>query len=121
MLIAGLAESNGEGMKQEALNFAQKWITTNYKAWRATSHMFEKFNVSVQGAPGGGGEYDIQVGFGWTNGVILDLLQRYPDELVSGQAHTTLVRNPPPKASGYLVAATNTFLICSIVLIVFGI
>lgn len=121
MLIAGLAESNGEGMKQEALNFAQKWITTNYKAWRATSHMFEKFNVSVQGAPGGGGEYDIQVGFGWTNGVILDLLQRYPDELVSGQAHTALVRNPPPKASGYLVAATNTFLICSIVLIVFGI
>lgn len=121
MLISGLAESNGEGMKQEALNFAQKWITTNYKAWRATSHMFEKFNVSVQGAPGGGGEYDIQVGFGWTNGVILDLLQRYPDELVSGQAHTTLVRNPPPKASGYLVAATNTFLICSIVLIVFGI
>ena len=121
MLIAGLAESNGERMKQEALNFAQKWITTNYKAWRATSHMFEKFNVSVQGAPGGGGEYDIQVGFGWTNGVILDLLQRYPDELVSGQAHTTLVRNPPPKASGYLVAATNTFLICSIVLIVFGI
>ena len=121
MLIAGLAESNGERMKQEALNFAQKWITTNYKAWRATSHMFEKFNVSVQGAPGGGGEYDIQVGFGWTNGVILDLLQRYPDELVSGQAHTALVRNPPPKASGYLVAATNTFLICSIVLIVFGI
>lgn len=121
MLIAGLAESNGEGMKQEALNFAQKWITTNYKAWRATSHMFEKFNVSVQGTPGGGGEYDIQVGFGWTNGVILDLLQRYPDELVSGQAHTALVRNPPPKASGYLVAATNTFLICSIVLIVFGI
>ena len=121
MLIAGLAESNGEGMKQEALNFAQKWITTNYKAWRATSHMFEKFNVSVQGAPGGGGEYDIQVGFGWTIGVILDLLQRYPDELVSGQAHTTLVRNPPPKASGYLVAATNTFLICSIILIVFGI
>ncbi|XP_022782263.1 trehalase-like [Stylophora pistillata] len=121
MLITGLAESRGEGMKEEALNFAQKWITANYKAWRATGHMFEKFNVSVQGTPGGGGEYDIQVGFGWTNGVILDLLQRYPDKLVSGQEHTSQVINPPPKARGNLVVATSTSLICNIILIVFGI
>lgn len=28
---------------------------------------------------GGGGEYEIQEGFAWTNGVILDLLLVYPD------------------------------------------
>lgn len=119
MLIAGLAESSSEEIKQEALNFAQKWITTNYKAWRSTGHMFEKFNVSVQGAPGGGGEYRIQVGFGWTNGVILDMLQRYPDKLVSGNDHTTQGTKPTAKANGYLVVMTNTIFICCIVMSVF--
>ncbi|PIO60171.1 hypothetical protein TELCIR_18338 [Teladorsagia circumcincta] len=31
--------------------------------------------------PGHGGEYDVQDGFGWTNGVILDLLVTYNDRL----------------------------------------
>ena len=29
--------------------------------------------------PGGGGEYPLQDGFGWTNGVTLALLDLYPD------------------------------------------
>jgi hypothetical protein len=29
------------------------------------------------GYPGGGGEYDVQEGFGWTNGVILHFLSKY--------------------------------------------
>lgn len=31
------------------------------------------------GKPGNGGEYEVQLGFGWSNGVILDLLDRYGD------------------------------------------
>ncbi len=31
--------------------------------------------------PGRGGEYDVQSGFGWTNGVILDLLHTYGERL----------------------------------------
>lgn len=31
--------------------------------------------------PGSGGEYVVQDGFGWTNGVILDLLMHYGDRL----------------------------------------
>lgn len=31
--------------------------------------------------PGSGGEYDVQDGFGWTNGAILDLLLTYNDRL----------------------------------------
>lgn len=30
---------------------------------------------------GGGGEYEVQEGFGWTNGVILDLLLTYGPDL----------------------------------------
>lgn len=33
----------------------------------------------------GGGEYDVQLGFGWTNGVILDFLHIYGDRLVTEQ------------------------------------
>lgn len=30
------------------------------------------------GFPGGGGEYDVQEGFGWSNGVLLHFLSKYP-------------------------------------------
>ncbi|KAK8854633.1 hypothetical protein IAR55_003372 [Kwoniella newhampshirensis] len=36
-----------------------------------TGVMFEKFNATDTDAAGGGGEYTVQVGFGWTNGVVL--------------------------------------------------
>lgn len=41
------------------------------------SAMFEKYDVRAVGSPGDGGEYVVQAGFGWTNGVLLDLLERY--------------------------------------------
>lgn len=119
MFIESLAQSSSKELQDEALKFAQKWITTNYKAWRSTGHMFEKFNVSVQGAPGGGGEYKIQIGFGWTNSVVLDMLRRYPDKLVSGENPTTRSARPVVKAEGYIVLMTFTVLFCSIVLSVF--
>ncbi|OCF32704.1 alpha,alpha-trehalase [Kwoniella heveanensis BCC8398] len=39
--------------------------------------MFEKFNSTDTDAAGGGGEYNVQVGFGWTNGVVLWLADEY--------------------------------------------
>lgn len=120
MLIEGLALSSSKELQDEAFKFAQKWITTNYKAWKSTGHMFEKFNVSVHGAPGGGGEYKIQIGFGWTNGVVLDMLRRYPDGLVSGETPTvTRSSLPVVKAEGFKVPVTFASLFCSIVLSVF--
>ncbi|XP_032229226.2 trehalase-like [Nematostella vectensis] len=79
--IDAMADSKSEEVKRSAFILAQKWVNTNYKAWKATGHMFEKFNADIQGAPGGGGEYDIQVGFGWSNGVALQILQTYGAEL----------------------------------------
>lgn len=38
-----------------------------------------QYNCTESGNPGGGGEYFIQSGFGWTNGVCLDFLNSYPD------------------------------------------
>ncbi|MBC3362738.1 alpha,alpha-trehalase TreA [Pseudomonas sp. SWRI154] len=39
--------------------------------------LVEKYDLSGQGDGGGGGEYELQDGFGWTNGVTLKLLQKY--------------------------------------------
>lgn len=42
-----------------------------------TAFMHEKYDATARhGRRGGGGEYDPQVGFGWTNGVALDLMRR---------------------------------------------
>ncbi|KAI8145777.1 Six-hairpin glycosidase-like protein [Fennellomyces sp. T-0311] len=43
-------------------------ITTNADD---NGHMFEKFDVRHLDAAGSGGEYEVQVGFGWTNGVTM--------------------------------------------------
>lgn len=39
--------------------------------------MFEKYNAIDVGQPGQGGEYAVQDGFGWTNGVVLRYLSLY--------------------------------------------
>jgi alpha,alpha-trehalase len=39
--------------------------------------LVEKYDLSGRGDGGGGGEYELQDGFGWTNGVTLKLLGKY--------------------------------------------
>jgi len=57
---------------------ARRWIATNTKLYRTTGHFMEKYNVEQPGRLGGGGEYAVQDGFGWTNGVLLQLMERVP-------------------------------------------
>jgi alpha,alpha-trehalase len=40
-----------------------------------------QYDATIPGGYGGGGEYEIQEGFGWTNGVIMELLDKYGDRL----------------------------------------
>lgn len=43
--------------------------------------MFEKYNAVDVGQPGSGGEYGVQFGFGWTNGVAITLLREFGQDL----------------------------------------
>ena len=43
--------------------------------------MFEKFSSLDIDAAGSGGEYTVQAGFGWTNGVALWITGTYPGKL----------------------------------------
>lgn len=42
-----------------------------------------QYSATELGGHGGGGEYNIQIGFGWTNGVIMDFLAKYGQQLTS--------------------------------------
>lgn len=83
MVIEGLRNSDDQVSQDTAFALANKWIQSNYFAFvRSGGKMFEKYNVEkFRTTAGGGGEYEVQEGFGWTNGVILDLLLTYGDRL----------------------------------------
>ena len=51
-----------------------RWIKTNVKVFTAKHKLIEKYDVVSAHGVGGGGEYPLQDGFGWTNGVLAALL-----------------------------------------------
>ncbi|MBU1287295.1 MAG: alpha,alpha-trehalase TreA [Alphaproteobacteria bacterium] len=56
-----------------ARDIAQRWVSTVSRVYDDTGRLLEKYNV-MDAVPGGGGEYALQDGFGWTNGVTLALM-----------------------------------------------
>lgn len=52
---------------------AERWLKRNKEVFKATGKMMEKYNVLDTALLAGGGEYELQDGFGWTNGVALAL------------------------------------------------
>ncbi|CAM8881934.1 unnamed protein product [Rhodiola kirilowii] len=77
MIIEGLSRSKSLHANQMAEDLALRWIRTNYVAFKKTGAMHEKYDVLECGKTGGGGEYIPQTGFGWSNGVVLALLEQY--------------------------------------------
>lgn len=81
ILIGGLENSGYEAATRLARELAQLWIRANYIGYSQWKKLFEKYSAVQPGHQGGGGEYGVQDGFGWTNGVALELLQRYGREM----------------------------------------
>ena len=77
MLITGLRECGATGAAELAKELANRWLQSNLKGWIKDGVMHEKYDATRPGERGGGGEYVPQIGFGWTNGVVLSLLPRY--------------------------------------------
>jgi len=63
------------GKNELANSGASKWLDLNEKIFKNTGKLLEKYNVEDKNELTGGGEYDLQDGFGWTNGVYLKLKQ----------------------------------------------
>jgi alpha,alpha-trehalase len=62
------------GFDELANTIKDRWVELNTKVYKNTGKMLEKYNVVDVNLETGGGEYPVQDGFGWTNGVLLKLL-----------------------------------------------
>ena len=59
------------GYENLAYEIAQRWVTLTTNVYQRTGKLLEKYNVEDISLLSGGGEYAVQDGFGWTNGVVL--------------------------------------------------
>jgi len=73
MAIEGLRNYRFDTLANE---IAERWTQLNIKVFKNTGKLMEKYNVIDTDLPSGGGEYESQEGFGWTNGVLLKLLRQ---------------------------------------------
>lgn len=82
-----------------AFNLSQRYVDTTYCTWRVTGGavegqaqlegsdpeangtMFEKYASNSTNAAGGGGEYEVVEGFGWSNGVLIWMGDIFGEEL----------------------------------------
>ena len=65
------------GYTELADDIANRWILLNTAVFKRTGKLMEKYNVVDTHLEAGGGEYEGQDGFGWTNGVLLALIKKY--------------------------------------------
>ncbi len=71
-------DSPDAGERELAATIARRWIERNLAVFQATGKLVEKYDVTNADATAGGGEYPLQDGFGWTNGVLRALLDAPP-------------------------------------------
>ncbi|XP_070931768.1 trehalase isoform X5 [Macaca nemestrina] len=60
LVIRGLAKAPLPRAQEVAFQLAQNWIRTNFDVYSQKSAMYEKYDISNGGQPGGGGEYEVQ-------------------------------------------------------------
>lgn len=76
MTIIGLRNYQYDSL---AKNIARRWMQLNIKEFNRSGKLLEKYDVQNTNAKAGGGEYPLQDGFGWTNGVLLKLMNMYKE------------------------------------------
>ena len=81
ILVQGLEKTGIAKAKEMAFEIAAKRVKGCYVNFSQKGHMFEKYDASQIHRIGSGGEYEVQLGFGWTNGVVLDFLDMYSSRL----------------------------------------
>ena len=67
------------GYSELADTIRQRWIESNKLVYEKHSKLFEKYNVENPQLWATGGEYTLQDGFGWTNGVLKAFLAEEHD------------------------------------------
>ncbi|XP_067209128.1 trehalase isoform X1 [Linepithema humile] len=96
--IMSLNNTGDPWAQRLAYEISQRWVRSNYKAFNETHSMYEKYDATVSGGHGSGGEYEVQLGFGWSNGLVMDLMDKYGDKLTAEDyfAPDIVVENAAP-------------------------
>ncbi|XP_063695618.1 trehalase-like [Culicoides brevitarsis] len=105
LIIIGMDNLSHPDAKALAYNWTEKWVRNNYLTYKDTRAMFEKYSAIEIGGQGGGGEYEVQLGFGWSNGAILDLLDKYGDRLTAIDHSDNEVTNNASNLSSFKINA----------------
>lgn len=80
MAVRGLARY---GHRELARTIATRWLSLNRRVFQETGVMLEKYDVVNTTQASDAGEYPLQDGFGWTNGVAVGLLEEYGEAVES--------------------------------------
>ena len=72
--IKGLRDYGHDELARE---IARRWLEAGRRVYRQTGKIVEKYNVVDTTLQAGGGEYENQDGFGWSNGVFARILEDY--------------------------------------------
>lgn len=64
------------GQEKVSMDVTWRFLKNVQHTYDREKKLVEKYDVSTTGAGGGGGEYPLQDGFGWSNGVTLKMLDR---------------------------------------------
>lgn len=83
IIVNALEALGTQEAKDMAYEVAQNWVRACHKGFEENKQMFEKYDAEVPGRVGGGGEYTVQDGFGWSNGVVLEFLAKYGRSLTA--------------------------------------
>eukprot|EP00096_Caligus_rogercresseyi_P015784 TRINITY_DN8258_c0_g1_i1.p1 TRINITY_DN8258_c0_g1~~TRINITY_DN8258_c0_g1_i1.p1 ORF type:complete len:385 (-),score=15.52 TRINITY_DN8258_c0_g1_i1:4-1158(-) len=76
LVVTGLLKTSNELAYNKALSIAKRRVKSAFLNFESTrGNIYEKYDASDPNSSGSGGEYSVQIGFGWTNGVILDFFQ----------------------------------------------
>ncbi|MCK6937979.1 alpha,alpha-trehalase [Enterobacter roggenkampii] len=64
------------GQEKVSMDVTWRFLKNIQHTYDREKKLVEKYDVSTTGTGGGGGEYPLQDGFGWSNGVTLKMLDR---------------------------------------------
>ena len=67
------------GLDELAEEIRTRWLASTERVFADKGKMIEKYDVDSESRIGGGGEYPLQDGFGWTNGVYAALYDRFDE------------------------------------------
>jgi alpha,alpha-trehalase len=101
LAVTGLRRYGHADLAQQ---IATRWIGTNVTYYQHTGKLVEKYDVDAKAGTtaAGGGEYPLQDGFGWTNGVLRTLMAMYP----GAAGPSTRPADVPAGAAGVSEAAS---------------